>query len=140
MNKLLLACLMLPALATPPAQAAQWVRIPAGAASLAGTGGQSYIDKSSIIRSDKSYKVWSLLSYAKEQSTPEGTPYLSMKALHLYSCAQRTTTLLSQVYYAETMGKGPVSQSFKYEKFAPEDIVPDSVADGALQVICRRKK
>lgn len=132
MKKLLLAGLMLPVLA----QAAQWVKVPGGA----GAGSQSYIDRSSIIRSDKSYKVWSLVSYAKEQATPEGTPYLSMKALHLYSCADRTTTLLSQVYYAEAMGKGPVSQSFKYEKFAPEDIVPDSVADGALQVICKRRK
>lgn len=136
MKKLLLACLMVPVLGTLPAQAAQWVKVPLGSSA----GSQSYIDRSSIIRSDKSYKVWSLVSYAKEQSTPEGTPYLSMKALHLYSCAERTTTLLSQVYYAEAMGKGPVSQSFKYEKFAPEDIVPDSVADGALQVICKRKK
>lgn len=132
MKKLLLACLMAPLLA----QAAQWVKVPVGSSA----GSQSYIDRSSIIRSDKSYKVWSLVSYAKEQATPEGTPYLSMKALHLYSCADRTTTLLSQVYYAEAMGKGPVSQSFKYEKFAPDDIVPDSVSDGALQVICKRRK
>lgn len=136
MKKLLLACLMVPVLGTLPARAAQWVKVPQGSSA----GSQSYIDRSSIIRSDKSYKVWSLVSYAKEQSTPEGTPYLSMKALHLYACAERTTTLLSQVYYAEAMGKGPVSQSFKYEKFAPEDIVPDSVADGALQVICKRRK
>ncbi|HEX8614291.1 MAG TPA: surface-adhesin E family protein [Telluria sp.] len=136
MKKLLLACVMAALSAPLLAQAAQWVKVPVGSSA----GSQSYIDRSSMIRNGKSYKVWSLASYAKEQATPEGTPYLSMKALHLYSCADRTTTLLSQVYYAEPMGKGPVSQSFKYEKFAPEDIVPDSVADGALQVICKRRK
>ncbi|MFB9244988.1 hypothetical protein IV454_01160 [Massilia antarctica] len=134
MKKLLLACLTVALIAPLQAQAAQWVKVGSAA------GSQSYIDKGSMIRVDKSYKVWSLVSYAKEQATPEGTPYLSMKALHVYSCAERTTTLLSQVYYTEAMGKGPVAQSFKYEKFGPEDIVPDSAADGALQVICKRKK
>ena len=116
------------------AHAAQWVKI--GDAS----GSESYLDKSSIIKSDKGRKAWSLVSFGKEQATPDGTPYRSMKALHLYSCEERTTTLLSQVYYPDAMGKGPVGQSFKYEKFGPEDIVPDSVADGALQVICKSRK
>jgi len=130
MNKLLLALLLCPLMA----HAAQWTRIgPAG-------GGESYIDKGSIIKSDKSWKVWSLVSYPSEQTTQDGTVYRSLKALHLYSCGERTTTLLSQVYYAEPMGKGPVIQSIKYEKFNPEDIVPDSVSDGALQLICKGKK
>ena len=127
---LALCALMCPLLA----QAAQWTRVGAGG------GSESYIDKSSIIRSDKNYKVWSLVSYAGEQNTQDGVAYRSMKALHLYSCAERTTTLLSQVYYSQAMGKGPILQSFKYEKFNPEDIVPDSVADGALQVICKRPR
>ncbi len=130
MKKLLFVFLMVPLLAS----AAQWVKV--GSA----PGSESFIDKSSIIRSDKSYKVWSLVSYASPQATQDGTPYLSMKALHLYSCGERTTTLLSQVYYSEPKGKGPVMQQFKYEKFSPEDIIPDSVADGALQVICKRKR
>ena len=130
MRKLALALLMAPLLA----HAAQWVKV--GSVG----GADSYIDKSSTIKADKGYKVWSLVSYAKPQATPDGTPYLSVKALHLYSCAERTTTLLSQVFYGEAMGKGAIAQSLKYEKFNPEDIIPDSVEDGALQVICRGKK
>ena len=129
MNKLLLALMMCPLLA----HGAQWTRV--GAAGAA----EAYLDKSSILKSDKNWKVWSMVSYATEQSTPEGTPYRSMKALHLYSCAERTTTLQSQLYYSEPMGRGPVLQSFKYERFNPEDIVPDSVSDGALQLICKGK-
>ena len=130
MKKLLLAFLMLPLLA----QAAKW--------SPVGTegGSKSFIDKSSIVKTDAGYKAWSLVSYAQPQSTQDGVPYLSMKALHVYACAERTATLLSQVYYAEAMGKGPAAQHFKYEKFLPEDIVPDSVQDGALAVICKGKK
>jgi hypothetical protein len=130
MKKLLLAFLLTPLLA----HAASWVAVNAG------SGSQSFIDKGSIIRSAGGYKVWSLMSYAKEQTTREGTPYMSVKALHQYSCAERTVTLLSQVYYGEAMGKGPVAQNIKYEKFTPEDIVPDSTQEGALQMVCKGKK
>jgi hypothetical protein len=130
MKKLLIAVLMMPLLA----HAASWVSV--GSAS----GSQSYIDKGSIVKAAGGYKVWSMVSYAKEQTTREGTPYMSVKALHQYSCGERTVTLLSQVYYGEAMGKGPVAQNIKYEKFTPEDIIPDSTQEGALQMVCKGKK
>ena len=130
MKKILLILLMLPLLAV----AAQWTKV--GGA----TGSDFYIDKGSAIKADKGHKVWSLTSFAKAQSTPDGKAYLSVKALHLYSCEERTATLLSQVFYPEAMGKGELVQSVKYEKFGPEDIVPDSSADAALQAICHGKK
>jgi hypothetical protein len=116
------------------AQAAKWDKV----GSIGGA--DSYIDKTSIMKNDKGTRAWSLVSYGKEQTTPDGTPYLSMKALHLYSCKERTTTLQMQVFYTEAMGKGEQSRAYKYEKFDPEDVIPDSVADGALQLICRGKK
>jgi hypothetical protein len=130
MKKLLLACLMAPLLA----HAAQWSEV--GSDNFS----KSYIDKSSIMKSDAGQKAWSLVSYGAEQATQDGVPYRSMKALHVYSCKDRTTTLLSHVYYTEAMGKGPVAQSFKYEKFLPEDVIPDSTAEGALQTICKPGK
>lgn len=130
MKKLLLAALLMPLLA----QAANWVGVGAG------SGSQSFIDTASILKNPAGYKVWSLVSYSTDQTTPDGTPYRSMKALHIYSCGQRTITLLSQVYYGEAMGKGPVAQNLKYEKFTPEDIIPDSAYDGALQAVCKRAR
>lgn len=130
MKKLILAALLIPLFA----QAASWVGVGAAADS------QSFIDKDSIVKGQAGYKVWSLVSFAKEQTTREGTPYRSVKALHVYSCGERTVTLLSQVYYGEAMGKGPVAQNIKYEKFSPEDIIPDSTYEGALQMVCKRKK
>lgn len=113
------------------AQAAQWVRV-----SKAG-GNMFYIDKASVIKLDKLRKVWSLHSFAQVQTTPEGKSYRSLKALHLYSCDERTVTLQSQVYYPEAMGKGEPVENYKYEKFAPEDIVPDSPYDSALDAVCK---
>ncbi len=130
MKKLLLIFLLMPLLA----QAAQWVKVGGDGSS------EAFIDKSSILRSGGQFKVWSLVSYDGEQTAHDGTVYRSMKALQLYACGARTTTLLSQVYYAEAKGKGPVVQRFKYEKFEAEDIIPDSTADGALQLICKARK
>lgn len=112
-------------------QAARWARVGGGG------GNAFYIDKASIIKQDKTRKVWSMQSYAKPQSTPEGKPYRSVKALHLYACEARTTTLLSQVFYPEAMGKGEPVENYKYEKFSPEDIVPDSPFDSALAAACK---
>ena len=90
-----------------------------------------------MIKKDKTRKVWSLHSFARAQNSPEGKPYKSVKALHLYSCEDRTTVLLSQVFYPEAMGKGEALETYKYEKFTAEDIVPDSPYDNALAIVCK---
>jgi hypothetical protein len=115
------------------AQAAQWARVAGGG----NTGNVYYIDRASVIKKDKTRKVWSLHSFAQAQNSPEGKPYRSVKALHLYSCEDRTTILLSQVFFPEPMGKGEALETYKYEKFTAEDIVPDSPYDNALAVVCK---
>ena len=122
------------ALMAPAAQAAKWVKV----GSAAGT--DSYVDKASIIPVKDQFKAWTLVSHESEQTSTDGTRYRSLKALHQYSCSERTATLLSQVYYPQPMGKGPMLQNIRYEKFAPEDIIPDSPSDEALQLICKSKK
>lgn len=124
---LLMSLLLIPCLAL----AAQWAKVGSGG------GGVFYIDKASIIKVDKARKVWSLHSFGKAQKTPEGKPFRSLKALHLYSCDEHTATLQAQVFYPEAMGKGEPVENYKYEKFSPEDIVPDSPYDHALNAACK---
>lgn len=111
--------------------AAQWMKV--GGSS----GSAFYIDKASVIKAEKTRKVWSMQSYARPQKTPEGKPYRSVKMLHMYACEEHTTTLLAQVYYPEAMGKGEPVENYKFEKFNPEDIVPDSPFDSALVAACK---
>ncbi|MET0266892.1 MAG: surface-adhesin E family protein [Duganella sp.] len=118
--------------ATGSAQAAQWVKLGGSSA-----GNAYYIDRASVIKKDKTRKVWSLHSFARAQTSPDGKPYRSVKALHLYTCEERTTVLLSQVFYPEPMGKGEALENYKYEKFTADDIVPDSPYDNALAVVCK---
>jgi len=127
-------CMLVALAAAGSAHAAQWARV--GGAS-GGAGNAYYIDRASVIKKDKTRKVWSLHSFASAQNSPEGKPYRSVKALHLYSCEDRTTILLSQVFYPEPMGKGEALETYKYEKFTAEDIVPDSPYDNALAVVCK---
>lgn len=128
MKKLILILLLTPMLA----HAAKWTKVGTGPGSV------YYIDKGSVTKSGNGQKVWSLVSYAKEQATPDGKAFSSVKALHLYSCEERTTTLLSEVFYPDAMGKGATVQTFKYEKFSPEDVIPDSITDVALGVVCKK--
>lgn len=131
MKKLLVLLLLVPVLA----HAAKWVKLGSAA------GAESFLDTSSMIKSpDKTTRAWSMVSYSTPQTTPDGTPYLSMKALVRYSCAERTSTLQTEVFYSEPMGKGALVRSFKYEKFEAEDIIPDSPSDSALTLICRGKR
>jgi len=118
-------------LAAGVAQAAQWIK------DAGSSGNVFYIDKASIIKTEKTRKVWSMQSYGRAQKTPEGKLYRSVKMLHLYACEEHTTTLLAQVYYPEAMGKGEPVENYKFEKFNPEDIVPDSAFDSALEAACK---
>jgi hypothetical protein len=113
------------------AQAAQWMKVGGSSGSV------FYIDKASVIKAEKTRKVWSMQSYARPQQTPEGKLYRSVKMLHLYACEDHTSTLLAQVYYPEAMGKGEPVENYKFEKFNPEDIVPDSPFDSALVAACK---
>ncbi|WP_373988565.1 surface-adhesin E family protein [Duganella sp. BuS-21] len=113
------------------AQAALWMKVGGSSGSV------FYIDKASVIKAEKTRKVWSMQSYARPQKTPEGKLYRSVKMLHLYACEDHTSTLLAQVYYPEAMGKGEPVENYKFEKFNPEDIVPDSPFDSALVAACK---
>jgi hypothetical protein len=114
------------------AHAANWVKVKTPA-----THEDYYIDKASVLKADRGFKVWSMVSSSTGQASPQGAPYKSVKALHVFTCEDRTTTLLQQVFYAEPMGKGHVVESLKFEKFSAEDIIPDSGADGALKIVCK---
>jgi hypothetical protein len=132
--KRLSPAVVLTLLASAALAAPQWVKV--GSAG----GSDTYLDKASIARQGDDHRAWSLVSFDTIQSTPDGTRYRSVKAQHLYSCARRTTTLLAQSYHPAPMGKGPVLQGFKYEKFAPEEVADGSAAAAALALICRNGK
>ena len=127
----LIALLLVSTAVSGAVHAAQWRKVSAA------PGDVFYID-SRVVKKDKTRKVWSMHSYTKPQTTPEGKPYRSVKAQHLYSCQDRTAVMLSQVFYPETMGRGEPVENYIYEKFSPEEVTPGSPFDKALAKVCKR--
>ena len=128
----LMAALLMSLTVAGLAQAAPWRKVSSG------PGNVFYIDNTSVVKKDKTRKVWSMHSYSKAQQTPEGKPYRSVKAQHLYSCEDRTAVMLSQVFYPETMGRGEPVENYIYEKFSPEEVAPGSPFEKALARVCKR--
>ena len=131
MKPALIALLLMSTAVSGVVHAAQWRKVSAA------QGDVFYID-TRIVKKGKTRKVWSLHSYSKAQQTPDGKPYRSAKAQHLYSCEDRTAVMLSQVFYPETMGRGEPVENYISEKFSPEEVTPGSPFDKALAKVCKR--
>lgn len=97
------------------------------------------LDRGTVRSDDDSRKAWTMESYRKPQSGPEGKPYLSVRSQHRYACDAATRTLLAQAFYAEVLGKGEPVGTFKYESYDPESIAPGSPAEKALKAVCKKR-
>ncbi|WP_338765994.1 surface-adhesin E family protein [Massilia sp. METH4] len=97
-----------------------------------------YIDKASIRKEDAGRRAWTLESFKKPQTAPDGKQYLSVKALHLYDCAERSMTLRSQTFYPEAMAKGEAVGTYKFEAFDAEQVEPGTRYATAMNTVCGR--
>ncbi|HEX8604901.1 MAG TPA: surface-adhesin E family protein [Pseudoduganella sp.] len=97
-----------------------------------------FIDKASIRKDDGGRRAWTLESFRKPQTAPDGKQYLSVKALHLYDCQERNVTLQSQSFYPEPMAKGEAVGTYKFEAFDAEQVAPDSRYAAAMNAVCGR--
>lgn len=111
-----------------------WTRVSGNSAS------ELYVDQRSIKDEDQGRKAWTLRSYRRPQTAPDGKVYRSVKAQYAYACKERTATLLAQTYYPEAMGRGEAVGNFKYEQYDAEKILPGSVDESAFKRVCRKRK
>lgn len=125
--------LALSAAALPGAQAAQWTRIGRG------TNPEVYLDLASVKEDNGGRSAWILRNYTKAQTAPDGKPYRSVRAQHLYACKEHTATLQAQAFYPDAMGKGEAVGNFKYEQYDAEKIAPGSAMDSVAKRVCRKK-
>lgn len=127
---LVAAALLLPAAGV---QAAEWTRIGRGANPAV------YVDLASVKEDDGGRSAWIMRSYSKGQTAPDGKPYRSMRAQHLYACKDHTATLQAQTFYPDAMAKGEAVGNFKYEQYDAEKIAAGSVMDSVSKRVCRKK-
>jgi hypothetical protein len=126
----LLALCMLPALA----HAVTW--------SKAGSTKDSrvYIDKASVKKGEQGRRAWTLESFRKPQTAPDGKQYLSVKALHLYDCEERSVTLQAQSFHPEPMARGEAVGTYKFEAFDAEQVAPGSRYAAAMNTVCGKAR
>lgn len=127
------ALLLLLALAPCAAQAGPWSKLAGDKESVL------LLDQSSIRKDEHGRKAWTMQSYRKPHTTPDGKPYLSVRSQHLYACGDATRTPLAQLFYADVLGKGEPVATFKYEAYDAEQVAPDSYADKALKAVCKKR-
>jgi len=97
------------------------------------------LDSKSVRNAAEGRKAWTMESFRKPQTAPDGKMYLSVRSLHLYACDAGTRTLLSQTFHADVLGKGEPVGTFKYEAYDPETTAPDSQAEKALKAVCKKR-
>jgi hypothetical protein len=96
-------------------------------------------DSKSVRKESEGRKAWTMETFRKPQTAPDGKMYLSVRSLHLYACDAGTRTLLSQTFHADVLGKGEPVGTFKYEAYDPETIAPDSLPEKALKAVCKKR-
>lgn len=99
-----------------------------------------YLDKASIRKTEDGRRAWTLESFRKAQTAPDGKQYLSVKALHVYDCAERSVTLQSQLFYPEAMARGEAVGTYKYESFDAEKVEADSRYARAMLAVCGKAR
>jgi hypothetical protein len=97
------------------------------------------LDSKSVRNAAEGRKAWTMETFRKPQTAPDGKMYLSVRSLHLYGCEAGTRTLLSQTFHADVLGKGEPVGTFKYEAYDPETIAPDSLPEKALKAVCKKR-
>jgi hypothetical protein len=96
------------------------------------------LDRGSLRTVAEGRKAWTMESYRKPQTAPDGKQYLSVRSLHLYACDAGTRTPLSQTFHPEVLGRGEPVGTFKYEAYDPETIAPDSLQEKAVKAVCKK--
>lgn len=99
-----------------------------------------YFDKGNVRNSGKHKVVWLLDSFKQEQRGPLGGPqngkYSSNKRVYLFSCSERTSLLFYLISFEGEMTEGKPVFSQRFDDQSPAEVVPGSVGDSIMQVVC----
>ncbi len=118
------------------ANAAEWLYVGGN------TKIEAFLDVQSVRRTGTRAKVWVKWVHATPVALRDVYPermYSSSKTLEIYDCAERSSTTIQQILYAEEDG-GEVVKSYSIpEKSASfEEVVPESIGESLLGAACNR--
>jgi hypothetical protein len=124
----LLATLVLPASAAPPA----WLKLGESGAD------EIYIDTANLENPAGYVKVWTMLSYKR----PRSGGAASERRLFLYSCREQTLQWQQSMYYAGPLGEGDLLDVRAWTGNAPgtqdQGRLPDAVPENGFAQVFRK--
>lgn len=100
-----------------------------------------YIDSRSVVRTPPTVQAWLLTNYTYAQGEG-GLKHHSTKFLQHYHCKNRTIGTSQAVYYAgpDATGNAVTSWSHPVSKVEMAAVVPDSLGELQLDLLCSGKK
>lgn len=121
-----------------PARAVEWWPL------IGAEGVDLHVDVDSVVQASPGLvKAWVLHSYAAPQQSL-GRPAFSYKSsvqLYFYNCAERTSGVVQETFYADDNRQTPVnSNSYSRKNLDLDDVVPGSIGEGALEFVCAWNK
>lgn len=100
----------------------------------------AWVDSKSLRRTGTKVRAWIRWDWMSPQKTRASTPkeYRAEKHLAIHDCANRTTTTLQIILYADFAAIGGVVESFSADEATakPLDIVPETIGEQVLEFVC----
>lgn len=101
----------------------------------------NHVDFDSIATLGNYKKAWIRTDYFQAQETTATYPkkiYYAAKVLYYFDCKGKMLGGIQQVLYEKFLAKGDVvwSQSLKFDPKYLDDVVPDSVGETFINVVC----
>jgi len=98
-----------------------------------------YLDTDSIKKIGYKRRVWIMQSLSQRRIIDSDKSFYSAKTQRLVNCREEETTVKYLVMYSEKMGHGDVVGKLAYKDFDNQytPIIPDSVNDSLMKIVCR---
>jgi hypothetical protein len=130
MKKILIAAFFIPVVAN----AAQWVEISNGSTAVVRVDTQSVVSLNGTTK-----KAWLEFVYPQARQTDSGKWYKKALTQLAFDCSKRATAALQDVLYESSAGNVVESSSIPKNQILFIDVVPESFAEEALNLVCKKK-
>ena len=99
----------------------------------------SYLDATTITRSGREVRMWTIDDYRQTQTDIPNKPYRSVKSHWIFDCAKRVSDVMTALYYIDGMAQGESIHSGSVAERQWDKVTPGTVGELAFKVACPQK-
>ncbi len=98
----------------------------------------AYLDATSITRTGREVRMWTVDDYRKTQMDIPNKPYRSVKSHWTFDCGKRLSDVMMAQYYMEGMAQGESIHAGAVEQRQWDKVTPGTVGELAFNVACAK--